>query len=104
MNIETDFVPEEFRKRLSSSTLFPRDLIEPIVNYFIRTEMMKTACPTLSDLNLIGNSSIRFFLSVFSFRICCYDEDLRSEDENELKNGGFCAFTNYLKSFIPNDT
>lgn len=30
-------------------------------------------------------------------------EDLEGQYENELKNGGYRPFVNYLKSFIPND-
>lgn len=30
-------------------------------------------------------------------------EDLKGEYENDLKNGGYRPFVNYLKSFIPNN-
>jgi hypothetical protein len=35
-----DFVPEEFRKRLLSSSVFSRDLIESIIDYFIKSEII----------------------------------------------------------------
>ena len=49
-----DFVPKEFQKRLSSSSSFARDLIEPITDYFMKLEMTETGCSSLADLNLIG--------------------------------------------------
>jgi hypothetical protein len=50
----TDFVPRDFQKRLSSSSTFSHDLIEPITDYFIKLEMTETSCLALSDLNLTG--------------------------------------------------
>lgn len=49
-----DFVPREFQKRLESSSVFSRDLIDPITDYFMKLEMAETSCPALSDLNLRG--------------------------------------------------
>ena len=49
-----DFVLGDIRKRLLSSSMFSKDLIEPILDYLIKSEMLETACPTLSDLNLTG--------------------------------------------------
>ncbi len=51
-----DFVLKEFQKRLVSNTLFPRDLIEPITDYFMKSEMVEASCNSLSDLNLVGKS------------------------------------------------
>ena len=49
-----DFVPKVFQKRLLSSSLFPRELFEPITDYFMKSEMTEANCVSLSDLNLIG--------------------------------------------------
>ncbi|CAF4537313.1 unnamed protein product [Rotaria sp. Silwood1] len=83
-----DIVPKEFQKRLSSSSFICKDLIRPFVDYFMKLEMTETSCSSLSDLNLIE------YLAY---------EDLEGEYENDLKNGGYRPFINYLKSFIPND-
>ncbi|CAF2402689.1 unnamed protein product [Rotaria sp. Silwood2] len=83
-----DIVPKEFQKRLLSSSSFSRDLIQPFIDYFMKLEMTETSCSSLSDLNLSE------YLAY---------EDLEGEYENDLKNGGYRPFINYLKSFIPND-
>ncbi|CAF1041616.1 unnamed protein product [Rotaria sordida] len=83
-----DIVPKEFQKRLLSSSSFSKDLIQPFIDYFMKLEMTETSCLSLSDLNLIE------YLAY---------EDLEGEYENDLKNGGYRPFINYLKSFIPND-
>ncbi|UJR19656.1 hypothetical protein I4U23_022791 [Adineta vaga] len=83
-----DFVPKVFQKRLLSSSLFSRDLIEPITDYFMKSEMTDASCTSLSDLNLIEYSNYG---------------DPPGEYENDLKHTGYRPFINYLKSFIPND-
>ncbi|CAF1439848.1 unnamed protein product [Adineta ricciae] len=82
-----DFVPQQFRQRLLSSSLFPRDLIEPIIHCFINSEMIDSAC-SLSNLNLLEYNGYG---------------DPPGEYENELKNGGYRPFINYLRSFIPDE-
>ncbi|UJR16788.1 hypothetical protein I4U23_003687 [Adineta vaga] len=81
----SSFVPKEFQRRLLSSSLFSRDLIEPITDYFIKLEMTEAACSTLSDLNLKEYVAYA---------------NLEGEHENDLKNGGYRPFIHYLKSFI----
>ena len=49
----TDFIPRELQKQLASASI-PRDLVEPIVDYYLKMEMMETGCASLSDLNLVG--------------------------------------------------
>ena len=100
-----DVVPQDFQKRLLSSSAFSRDLIEPITDYFMKLEMTETSCPSLSDLNLVGEIdriSPLLIRWIFSVEYVAY-EDLKGEHENDLKNGGYRPFVNYLRSFIPND-
>ncbi|CAF1377521.1 unnamed protein product [Adineta steineri] len=83
-----EFVPRRFERRLVSSSLFSQNLIEPITNYFIKLETTDANCSSLYDLNLIEYSNY---------------ENPPGAYENELKNGGYRPFINYLKSFIHND-
>jgi len=83
-----DYVPKQFRQRLQSSSSIPKDLIEPLIDYFVKLELTETSCASINDLNLVEYVAY---------------EDLQGEYENDLKNGGYRPFINYLKSFIPND-
>ncbi|CAF1690289.1 unnamed protein product [Adineta ricciae] len=62
-----DFVPQQFRQRLLSSSLFPRDLIEPIIHCFINSEMIDSAC-SLSNLNLLGKFHPEIYMRLLSFQ------------------------------------
>ena len=45
------------------------------------------------------------YMTLCAFYLVYADyEDLQGEKINELKNGGYRPFVNYLKSFIPNDS
>lgn len=99
----SDFVPQDFQKRLRSSSI-PKHLIEPITDYCSKLEMTETSCLSLTDLNLIGMmGTIEFPVFLFSDLEYVNYEDLKGEYENDLKNGGYRPFINYLKSFIPNN-
>lgn len=45
---------------------------------------------------------MKFFVFLFVVLEYVNYEDLKGEYENDLKNGGYRPFINYLKSFIPN--
>ena len=66
----TDFIPRELQKQLASSSI-PRDLVEPIVDYYLKMEMMETGCGSLSDLNLVGETSTRAH-SIDPVLLCLY--------------------------------
>lgn len=61
-----DYVPREFRKRLQSSPLFSKDLIEPLIDYFVKLELTETSCASINDLNLVGemNTNVFVFISI----------------------------------------
>lgn len=66
------FVPEEFQKRLRSSSWIPKHLIEPLTDYFSKLEMTETSSLSLADLNLIGTMRKKnpSRIHCIRFRIC----------------------------------
>ena len=65
-----DYVPTEFHKRLASSSAFSKDLVKPLIDYFIKLELTETSCASINDLNLVGKiEAAAFLLPPFAFRI-----------------------------------
>lgn len=66
----SDYIFEVLNERLTSSLSTSKEIINALIDYFNKSELIENGCFTLSSLSLAGRKySLIYFYQIFLFRI-----------------------------------
>ncbi|UJR27003.1 hypothetical protein I4U23_008308 [Adineta vaga] len=84
----SDYLLEHFKERLIASISCSNHIIDALIDYFDKLELIENGCLTLSDLSLTEYGSFEY---------------LDGDSGYEMLNGGYRPFISYMKSFLTDE-